>query len=196
MSQNVLIVSASARGDASSSLALSRRLAEKLGGDVVERDTAAGIPLVDSAWIGANFTDAAERTDEQNAELALSEELIGEIEAADTIVIALPIYNFGMPAALKAWFDQVARARRTFAYSESGPKGLLTGKKAYIVVSSGGTEVFSPIDWATPHVKHLLGFIGIDDVTVIAADKQMFNGDAIHRAEAEIDRIAEEARAA
>ena len=97
--------------------------------------------------------------------------MIAELEAADAIVIGMPIYNFAPPAALKAWADQVAVPGRTFSYSADGPKGLLEGKKAYVVVTSGGTQVDSPIDFATPWLRFFLGFIGITDVTVIAADR-------------------------
>ncbi|MEL6577782.1 MAG: NAD(P)H-dependent oxidoreductase [Pseudomonadota bacterium] len=155
---------------------------------VIYRDLADGLPLIDEAWIGANFTAAEERTPEQDAALALSETLIAEIEAADTIVIGVPVYNFGVPAAFKAWIDLVARARRTFRYTENGPVGLLEGKNAIVVVASGGTEVDSAIDFATPWIRHVLGFIGIQDIEVVKADRQMSRGDAARR-EAE-DAIA------
>ncbi|MXU64082.1 FMN-dependent NADH-azoreductase [Oceanomicrobium pacificus] len=180
---HTLIIHSSARKTGSVTRDLSRTLAETLGGTVTERDLADGIALIDEPWIGANFAgDAA--TDADHARLAGSEELVAELEAADTIVIGLPIYNFSVPAALKAWVDQVARARRTFRYTETGPEGLLTGKKAYLVVASGGVPVDSPVDFATPYMRHLLGFIGISDVTVIGADAAMVRGDAA-RAEAE-----------
>jgi FMN-dependent NADH-azoreductase len=192
-----LVVNASARRDASTSRQLTAKLAAALGGDLIQRDLAESLPQVDEAWIGANFTPSEDRSDDQTAQLTLSEDLIGEIEAADTIVIGLPIYNFGMPAALKAWVDLVARARRTFRYTEYGPEGLLTGKKAYIVVSSGGTEAFSDIDFATPHLQHVLGFIGIKDVTVIRADQQMVKGEAaVQAALEEINQIASARNAA
>lgn len=113
----------------------------------------------------------ADRAAEQAASLELSDTLIAELEAADAIVIGMPIYNFAPPAAVKAWADQVAVPGRTFSYSADGPKGLLEGKKAYVVVTSGGTQVDSPIDFATPWLRFFLGFIGITDVTVIAADR-------------------------
>ena len=93
------------------------------------------------------------------------------------MVIGSPIYNFGVPAALKAWIDMIARARKTFHYTDNGPEGLLTGKKAYVLMASGGTEVGSEIDFASGYLRHVLGFIGIDDVTIIAADQQMMRGD-------------------
>ncbi|MEM7499017.1 MAG: NAD(P)H-dependent oxidoreductase, partial [Pseudomonadota bacterium] len=154
-------------------------------------DLAEGLPLIDETWIGANVTDPAERSAAQEEALTLSETLIGEIEAADTLVIGVPIYNFGVPAAFKAWIDLIARARRTFRYTENGPVGLLEGKRAILVVASGGTEVDGGIDFATPWLRHVLGFIGIHDVEVIKADRQMLRGeDARLEAEAAIERLA------
>ncbi|MEO0699174.1 MAG: NAD(P)H-dependent oxidoreductase, partial [Pseudomonadota bacterium] len=97
---------------------------------------------------------------------------------ADTIVIGAPIYNFGVPAAVKAWIDQVARAGITFAYTENGPKGLLEGKRAIIVVASGGTKVGSEIDFAIGYLKFALGFIGITNVELVAADQMALDADA------------------
>ena len=97
-------------------------------------------------------------------------ELIAELKAADVVVIGAPIYNFGIPAALKAWVDMIARARKTFRYTSEGPEGLLKGKKAYVVIASGGMPVDSDMDFATPYLRQVLGFIGITDVEVIAAD--------------------------
>ncbi|XWN33530.1 MAG: NAD(P)H-dependent oxidoreductase [Devosia sp.] len=187
----VLAVNASGRTDGSHSRALTARIIEKLQerGNVarlIDRDLAAGIEFVDGDWIAANFTPDAERTAGQAARLAASDALVDELLAADVVVIGAPIYNFGVPAVLKAWIDQVARARKTFRYTEDGPEGLLTGKKAYVVVTSGGTEADGAIDFATPYLRHVLGFVGITDVTVIKADRLMFGGEervvAAHRA--------------
>src|SRR3546814_19472850 len=95
---------------------------------------------------------------------------------AATLVIFCPIYNCALPSPLKAWLDQICRARVTFTYSDNGPKGLLTGKRAIVVMTSGGTAVSGEIDFATPYLKHILGFIGIENVTFIAADRLMMNG--------------------
>jgi FMN-dependent NADH-azoreductase len=138
--------------------------------------------LLTENWVGANFTDDADRSDDQKAALAASDEMIAELEAADTIVIGVPIYNFSIPAALKAWIDLIARARKTFRYTEAGPEGLLKGKKAYLVVTSGGVPVGSDYDFATGYLRHVLGFVGITDVNIIAADQQMMNGEAINQA--------------
>lgn len=118
-----------------------------------------GIPFVDAAWI-AGDADAA----------ATTEAYIAQLEAADVLVISAPIYNFTVPAALKAWIDQIAKAGRTFAYTGPGQvEGLLKNKKAYIVVTAGGVSLGSAWDYSSPHLRHVLGFVGITDVEFIDA---------------------------
>lgn len=159
--------------------------------DVSMRDVAQGMPFVNEAWINANFTDPAQRSDEQREILAFSDALVQEVMAADVLVIGAPIYNFGIPAALKAWIDMIARARLTFRYGENGPVGLLTGKQAYVIVASGGTPVGSDIDFATGYLRHALAFVGITDVKIIAAERLMAQGDAAREtALAQIARLA------
>ncbi|MEM9054926.1 MAG: NAD(P)H-dependent oxidoreductase, partial [Pseudomonadota bacterium] len=103
----------------------------------------------------------------------------------------VPVYNFGVPAALKAWIDLVARARKTFKYTETGPVGLLEGKTAYVVIASGGTPSGAQIDFATPYVRHVLGFLGIHEVNVIAADQLMTAGEEkVETATAQIEALA------
>ena len=172
-SLSILRIDASMRKSGSASRQLTDDLLAKIadGATVTSRDLADGIPLVDEAWIGANFTDPADRNDVQKKALAISDACVAELRAADIIVIGLPIYNFGIPAAFKAWIDMVCRARETFAYSSEGPKGLLENKKAYVVAVSGGTQIDSTTDFATDYVRHVLGFIGITDVTYIVADR-------------------------
>lgn len=178
-SRNILRIDASARKEGSSSRALTDALIDKLDADnIVTRDLAGGLPFVTEQWVGANFTEEDERSDDQKAELSLSDQLVAEIEAADTLVIGAPIYNFGIPASLKAWIDMIARARKTFYYTADGPEGLMTGKKAYVLMASGGTEVGSDADFASGYLRHVLAFIGIQDVTIIAADQQMMKGDS------------------
>ncbi len=178
-SSNILRVDASARKAGSSSRALTDALIARLAPDeIVTRDLTEVLPFVTEDWVGANFTDESERTDAQKAELALSDSLVDELVAADTLVIGTPIYNFAVPAALKAWIDLIARARKTFHYTANGPEGLLTDKKAYVLIASGGTEVGSDIDFASGYLRHILAFVGITDVTVIAADQQMMRGEA------------------
>ena len=145
---------------------------------VTRRDVAQGLPFVDAAWVNANFIDPASRSEEHRESLSGSDALVAEVMDADVWVIGVPIYNFGVPASLKAWIDQIARARLTFHYTDQGPQGLLTGKKVYILTATGGTEVGSEIDFATPWLKFVLGFLGITDVEVIAADRGMMRGDA------------------
>lgn len=187
---SILRIDASMRRDGSVTRALTDRVVARLSGPVVTRDLADGMPAIDAGWIAANFTDPAERTEEQRSALALSDALVDELKVADTVVIGMPIYNFGVPAALKAWIDQVARARVTFRYTPEGPVGLLVGKRAIIVAASGGTEVGGEADFATPYLRHALGFLGIRDVDLVAADRQMARGDAARDAEAQIDRLA------
>jgi FMN-dependent NADH-azoreductase len=172
----ILQVSASGRVDGSVSRELSRDLIAALDdryGDVeaVHRDLANGIPFVNEAWIEANFTPDEARTEIHRETLALSDSLVAELQYADVLVIGVPVYNFSIPAALKAWIDMISRARLTFRYTESGPVGLLGGKKAYLVVATGGVPVGSAMDFATPYLRHALSFVGITDVEVIAADK-------------------------
>lgn len=188
----VLRIDTSARTSGSISRDLTDRVVAKLGAKaVVTRDLASGLPQVDETWIGANFTPADTRTDAQKTVLALSDDLIDEVQAADVIVIGLPIYNFGVPSTFKAWIDLVARAGVTFRYSEAGPVGLLSGKRAVVVVASGGTKVGSDFDFATGYVRHVLGFIGIKDVDFVAADQLMIDAEAtLKSANAQIDALA------
>ena len=179
---NVLEISASGRHNDSVSRMLTNELIEALELregrlSIARRDLADGVPLVDEAWINANFTPDEDRNAEQRETLRLSDALVAELQAADVIVIGSPIYNFGVPAALKAWIDMIARARLTFRYTPDGAEGLLKGKKAYIVIASGGVPVDSAVDFATPYLRHALQFVGITDVEVIAADQLNMRAD-------------------
>lgn len=196
---HILRIDASVRNQGSTTRALADQLVNRLveqdyGATVTRRDLNATPPaLLTEGWVGANFTDETERSDEQKALLAGSDELIAELEAADTIVITAPIYNFAIPASLKAWVDLIARARRTFRYTETGPEGLLTGKRAFIVFASGGVPLGSAVDFASGYLKHILGFVGITDVTIIAADGHLTDGEAIARATSAIDTLQQAA---
>lgn len=180
MTNSILRIDASARRSGSVSRDLVDKIVARFGPDVsiTARDLAGGLPLIDEAWVEANFTPAADRTPAQNDILSLSDTLIAELREADTLLIGVPIYNFGVPAALKAWVDQIARAGVTFQYSEAGPKGLLSGKRAIIAIASGGTEAGSEIDFATGYLRHVLGFIGITHVDVITADRLAVDAEA------------------
>lgn len=191
----VLRIDASARRDGSITRGLNDRvinhMTDTAAPHVITRDLADNpLPQITEDWIGANFTPDTERTEHQRALLAQSDTLVAEIEAADLLVIGLPIYNFGIPAALKAWVDLVARAGRTFRYTADGPVGLLTGKRAIVTVASGGTQAGSDIDFATGYIRHVLGFLGIEDVDIIAADRMALDPEAtLATANATVDQL-------
>ncbi|WP_415921756.1 FMN-dependent NADH-azoreductase [Tateyamaria sp. SN6-1] len=187
----ILHIDSSARTEGSVTRDLTAQIVTKLGGDVIRRDLKDALPQITENWVGANFTPADDRDDVQRDTLALSDTLIAELKAADTIVIGLPLYNFGVPASLKAWIDLVARAGVTFKYGENGPVGLLEGKRAVLAVSTGGVPVGSDYDFATGYMRHVLGFIGITDVEMVAADRVVVNGEAaVNAAKAEIEKLA------
>ena len=172
MAHTVLHIDSSPRLSGSISRDLTADIVARLtGAHIITRDlTDTPVPQITEDWIGASFTPADDRSDAQKDTLALSEELVEELIAADTIVIGVPMYNFSVPAALKAWIDHVARPGRTFNYTADGPVGLLQGKRAIIAMATGGVPHGSDVDFATPYLKFFLGFIGITDVTVVAAD--------------------------
>jgi FMN-dependent NADH-azoreductase len=171
MTHTVLNIQASARHDGSVTRQLSDKVLASIGANsTITRDLSEGLPLLNAAWIDANFTPSDDRTDAHRETLALSDDLVDEISRADTLVIGSPVYNFSVAAVLKAWIDQICRIGVTFKYTLDGPVGLLTGKRAIIVVASGGTPVGSDIDYATDFLRHIMGFIGITDVSIIAAD--------------------------
>ena len=179
MTNTILQIDVSPRGAESVTRKLTQNVVERLAPDtIIMRDLTRSLPHLDSDWIGANFTPANDHTAEQSALLRISDTLVDEIRRADTIVIGLPVWNFGIPAALKAWVDLVARAGETFRYTKDGPQGLLTGKRAILALASGGTAVDSEIDFATPYMRHVLGFIGITDVSVVAADQMALDPEA------------------
>jgi len=179
MTKTILHIDASARREGSATRDLSDRIVKHLGATrIIRRDLATPLPLLTEAWINANFTPADQRTDTQHEHLALSDRLVAELQDADTIVIGLPIYNFSVPAAFKAWIDLVARVGLTFSYTENGPKGLLDNKRVVLAVASGGTAVGSEIDFATGYVRHVLGFIGLTNIEIVAADKMALDAEA------------------
>ncbi|MEX0366529.1 MAG: FMN-dependent NADH-azoreductase [Ruegeria sp.] len=179
MPHTILHIDASARRAGSTTRELSGQVVKHLGASrIIRRDLATPLPLLTEDWVNANFTPADQRDAVQRDLLSLSDELVSELKEADTIVIGLPIYNFSVPAAFKAWIDLIARVGETFAYSETGPKGLLEGKRAILAVASGGTAVDSEIDFATTYTRHVLGFVGITEVEVIAADRMALDPEA------------------
>ena len=127
-------------------------------------------PMLDAAALGALFTPAEQRTPAQAARVALDDALIAEVKAADVLVLGVPMYNFGIPAQLKNWFDAITRAGVTFRYTESGPEGFLTGKKVYVALARGGRYRGTANDTQTPYLKLILGFLGMTDVHLIYAE--------------------------
>ncbi|WP_109316950.1 FMN-dependent NADH-azoreductase [Pseudovibrio ascidiaceicola] len=181
MKKTILKIHSSAATATSVTRQLSDELASKISNDgdtVIERDLNSPITFINEAWIGAAYTPDEQRSEDQKEGLALSDALIAELKEADVLVIGAPIYNFSVPAVLKAWVDQIARVGVTFNYTEYGPQGLLTGKKAYIVAAAGGVPVGSPADFAVPYLKQILGFIGVSDVEVVAAEGVAVDRDA------------------
>lgn len=143
------------------------------GGKVISRDlTSLRLPAVDASWIAASFTPEESRSPEQKKILAVSDELIAELQQADEYVFGVPMHNFSIPSTLKLWIDQVVRVGKTFSYS--GPKGLLQGKKATLLIASGGTygegSALASLNFVTPYLRAVFSFIGITELTVIAAE--------------------------
>lgn len=162
---------------------ISRKLTEKFakswlqahpGGIIVERDlTTLNLPVINGFWVGASYTPEVARTPQQSAVLATSDALIADLQQADEYVFGVPMHNFGIPSTLKLWIDQIARAGKTFSYGPEGPKGLLTGKKATLLLASGGVysegTAAASLDFVTPYLRAVFNFLGITDVTIIAA---------------------------
>lgn len=144
------------------------------GGTVVERDLAKNQPtFLDLPWIAGAFTPPDQHSEESKAALKVSNEIIAEVQAADHILITTPMYNFQVPAVLKAWIDHLVRVGVTVNYTENGPVGALQGKKVTVIVASAGAypkgEPSEAYDLLTPYLKHIFGFIGLTDVTFLAA---------------------------
>ena len=141
------------------------------GANVIVRDLASNpLPHLDAEHFLAYIAQPADRSTRQQELASAADALIDEIKSADVIVLGLPMYNFGAPSTLKAYFDRIARAGVTFRYTASGPEGLLTGKKAYIFATRGGLYAGTPLDSQTTYVRDFLGFLGITDVEFIYAE--------------------------
>ena len=187
--KTALIVTSSANGDASVSSGLAATLAGRLrdsnpGARLIQRDVGANpLPHLTRETVAA--IKGEPKTEAELAARALSDSLIAELAAADVLVIASPMYNFGMSSTLKAWFDHVARAGLTFRYGENGPEGLMTGKRAVVIESRGGLYSEGPgaaLDGQEAHIRTLLGFMGIADMTFVRAEKLGFGPEAAEAA--------------
>ena len=188
----VLIIDSAATGDQSVSRKLTTEFAAQLkrrdpGASIVHRDVGREtIPHLTEATVGA--IRGAPETPAGEATRALSDQLIAELQAADLIVIGAPMYNFGMPSTLKAWFDHVLRAGITFRYTSEGPEGLVTNKRAIVIEARAGLYSAGPaaaMDHQEPHIRTLLGFMGITDVNYVRAEKLAFGPEAASAAVAE-----------
>src|SRR5208282_4567498 len=163
---------------------------------IVVRDVAATepVPHLNAERFGAFITKSEERSDEQHAVVAYSDALIAELKQADVIVLGLPMYNFGVPSQLKAYFDHIARAGVTFKYTEQGPVGLLTGKKVYVFAARGGLYAGTPLDTQTNYVRDFLRFLGMADVEFVYAEGLAISPQSkeagLAKAAAEIARLA------
>jgi FMN-dependent NADH-azoreductase len=157
---------------------------------VTYRDLNQGIPAIDTTWFEA-IRVGDTPTDSHKQRLAVSDALLAEVQNADTLVIGLPVYNFSLPATLKSWLDQIARAGISFQYTANGPEGLLKGKRAIVAYASGGTPFGSDMDHASGYLRHMLGFVGITDVSFVPADRIMADRDAaMTRAKDALAKIA------
>ena len=166
-----LQINSSLFGPGGQSTTLANEFVGKLGGKVMVRDLAKDpVPHLDRARFGAFLASPEDRTPAQQAVIGYSDALIGELKAADTIVIGLPMYNFGIPSTLKAYFDHVARAGRTFRYTEKGPQGLLAGRRAIVFATRGGIYAGTPRDSQSAYLRDFLGFLGITDVEFVYAE--------------------------
>jgi FMN-dependent NADH-azoreductase len=198
----VLILNSAVTGDASVSNKLTGEFAARLkqrdpSARIVTRDLGANpVPhLLPETFAGIRATAT---TEAETAALALSDELVDELRGADLLVIGAPMYNFGIPSSLKAWFDHVLRAGVTFRYTENGPEGLLPLDKAVVIETRGGLYSEGPavaMGSQEPHLRTLLGFMGVDDVTFVRAEKLGFGPDAVtaavDNALAELDGFAD-----
>lgn len=188
---SILLVTSSPRGDASHSTRVATELAESLraatpGSTLSIRDLARDpLPHIDPAFASGIYTPAEQRDAGQVRAVAASDAAVDELLAADVVVIATGIINFGVSSTLKSWVDHIARAGRTFSYGADGPKGLITGKKAYVVVASGGVYSQGPaaaFDHAVPYLRSVLGFLGMADVEVIRIEGVAMGAEAERQA--------------
>ena len=173
---NILQVNSSARIQGSHSTKLANALVERIRADHPDatftlRDLSrTPHPPLDEATLQALFTPAEARTPEHNARVALDDALIAEIQAADVVVLGVPMYNFGVPAQLKNWIDAISRAQVTFRYTANGPEGLLKGKKVYVTLTRGGRYRNTPADTQVPYLQTIFTFLGMTDVQFVYAE--------------------------
>jgi FMN-dependent NADH-azoreductase len=199
---NILQINSSAKSEGSQSTRLAARLVERLR----EVDPEATLtlrdlsrtphPVMDDAALQALFTPAEKRSDEHVARVALDDALIAELQAADIVVLGVPMYNFGVPAQLKNWIDAISKAQVTFRYTANGPEGLLKGKKVYVALTRGGLYRNTPADTQVPYLKTIFSFLGLTDVQFVYAEGLAMGPEAEQKALASAHEQIEEAVAA
>lgn len=177
---NILQVNSSARRVVDDQGSFSTRLANELSAGLLQADPQARLtvrdlalqphPVLDEATLQALFTPAEQRTPEQAARVALDDALIAEVQAADVLVLGVPMVNFAITAQLKNWIDAICKAKVTFQYTAQGPEGLLKGKRVFVVLTRGGIYRDQPADHQVPYLRQVLGFVGLTDVQFIYAE--------------------------
>ncbi len=184
---NILQINSSARADGSHSTRLARTVVDRLRAGTTDGQAVAVTvrdlgqtphPELNEATLQALFAPSEQRTPAQAARVALDDALIAELQAADVVVLGVPMYNFGVPAALKNWIDAISRAKVTFQYTANGPEGLLKGKKVYIVLTRGGQYRNTPSDTQVPYLRTVLSFLGMTDIQFIYAEGLALGADA------------------
>ena len=202
MSKKILNIATSTKGDASFSNKLSNAILDKLEtiyGEVQVKTTdltKTPSPYLTGLDISAFYTPVEQHTEDQKETLKYSDEAVKDILEADIIVIGVPLYNFGIPAVLKGWIDQVARAGKTFSYDENGPKGLLTDKKVFLSIASGAIFSEGPYksyDFSESYLRTVLGFLGITDITTFRVEGSaipQFAENALPKALAAVEEFA------
>ncbi|MEB0008441.1 FMN-dependent NADH-azoreductase [Pseudomonas sp. MH9.2] len=196
----VLIIESSARQQDSVSRQLTQQFISQWqvahpADQITVRDLAINpVPHLDSTLLGGWMKPAEQRNETEQLALERSTQLTDELVAADVLVLAAPMYNFAIPSTLKAWFDHVLRAGVTFKYGETGPQGLLIGKRAYVLTARGGIYAGSSLDHQEPYLRQVLGFVGIHDVTFIHAEGLNMGGDflekGLNQAKAKLAQVA------
>ncbi|WP_299907160.1 NAD(P)H-dependent oxidoreductase [uncultured Paracoccus sp.] len=193
---NILHLDSAITGEASVSRKLTADIVAKLkashpNASVTYRDLAKGVPAIDGTWVEATRGTAGDASSAHATAVATSDAYLKEVQEADVLVIGMPIYNFAIGAPLKSWIDQIARTGISFRYTEAGPEGLLTGKRAIVAYSASGTPIGSELDHASAYIRFILGFFGITDVEFVAADRLVFDRDAsLARASADLEKLA------
>ena len=202
---NILQINSSARADGSHSTRLANTLVERVQASLLHPEAATITvrdlgrtphPELNETALQALFTPAELRTPEQAARVALDDALIAELQAADVVVLGVPMYNFGVPASLKNWIDAISRAKVTFQYTANGPEGLLKGKKVYVALTRGGQYRNTPSDSQVPYLKTVLSFLGMSDLQFVYAEGLAMGPDAEQQALASARTQIEELLAA